>query len=126
MAAIISTQDVNDFYYSGKSDFVIQSVIQFIDGADDCLDAAGISEDQQTLLKIYAVCHQLTLMSGGQVTSERAMTGDSVSYAAPATSTGLGSTSWGAMLKSMPGSDCIETLLNKSDIQVFSVGRRCS
>ena len=125
MAAIISPQDVNEFFYSGKTDFVIQSVIQFIDGADACLDGAGVPEDQQMLLKIYAVCHQLTLMSGGQITSERAMTGDSVSYAAPAAANGLGSTSWGAMLKSMPGSDCIEALLNKSDIQVFSVGRRC-
>lgn len=125
MAAIISIQDVNDFQATGKSDFVVQSVIDMIDGADSCLDGAGIPEAQQVLLKIYAVQHQLTLMSGGQVKSESSMTGDSVSYHA-ATGTGLTSSNWGAMMKAMPGADCIEALLNKSDIQVFSVGRRCS
>lgn len=125
MAAIISIQDVNEFSATGKSDFVIQSVIDMIDGADACLDGAGIPEAQQALLKIYAVLHQLTLMSGGQIKSQSAMTGDSVSYHA-ATGTGLASTNWGTMMKSMPGADCIESLLSKSDIQVFSVGRRCS
>lgn len=125
MAAIISIQDVNDFYASGKSDMVVQSVIDMIDGADACLDGAGIPEAQQRLLKVYACCHQLTMMSGGQVKSESSMTGDSVSYHA-ATGTGLAASNWGAMMKSMPGADCIEALLNKSDIQAFSVGRRYS
>lgn len=125
MPAIITIQDVNDFQATGKSDFAVQSVIDMIDGADACLDGAGIPEAQQKLLKIYAVQHQLTLMSGGQVKSESTMTGDSVSYHA-ATGTGLAASNWGAMMKSMPGADCIEALLNKSDIQVFSVGRRCS
>jgi hypothetical protein len=124
MPAIITPANVNEFYQSGKSDFAIQSVISVIDAADACLDGAGVPEQQQALLKIYAVCHQLTLMSGGQVTSESAMTGDSVSYAAPSKAQGLGSTTWGAMLKSMPGASCIEALLNKSDIQTLSVGRR--
>lgn len=123
MAAIISIQDVNGFQETGKSDFAIQTVIDMVDGADACLDGAGIPEAQQTLLKIYAVLHQLTLMSGGQVKSQSAMTGDSVSYHA-ATGTGLAATNWGVMMKSMPGADCIEAILNKSDIQVFSVGRR--
>ena len=125
MAAIISIQDVNEFSATGKSDFVVQSVIDMIDGADACLDGAGIPEAQQVLLKIYAVQHQLTLMSGGQVKSESSMTGDSVSYHA-ATGNGLEASNWGMMMKAMPGASCIESLLNKSDIQVFSVGRRCS
>lgn len=125
MAALITVEDVNAFYSSGKPDIVVQSVIDFISTADACLDGAGISDEQQKLLKIYACCHQLTLMNGGQVTAERSMTGDSVSYAAPAAAKGLDSTSWGMMLKSMPGASCIESILNVSDIQVFSVGRRC-
>lgn len=125
MSALITVNDVNDFYASGKSDNVVQSVINAIDAADVCLSVSGATEDQQKLVKIYACCHQLTLMNGGQVTSERSMTGDSVSYAAPAAAKGLDSTSWGMMLKSMPGASCIESILNVSDIQVFSVGRRC-
>ena len=123
MAAIISPQDVNEFHSTGKSDFVIQTVIDTVDAADACLDGANIPAPQQTLLKIYATLHQLTLMSGGQVKSASSMTGDSISYHA-ATGSGFDATNWGLMMKSMPGASCIEDILNKSDIQVFSVGRR--
>lgn len=123
MAALITVQNVNDFYDSGKPDIVVQSVIDFISTLDAQLDAANIPASTQKLLKIYACCHQLTLQSGGQVKSAGAMTGDSISYQT-ANGQGLLATNWGMMLKGMQGAEIIESLFNKSDIQVFSVGRR--
>jgi len=123
MPVTITVQDVNDFYPSGKPDIVVQSVIDFVDTVDPRLDSEGIPTSTQKLLKIYACCHQLTLQSGGQVKSESAMTGDSISYHT-ANGQGLAATNWGAMLKGMQGAEIIESLFNKSDIQAFSVGRR--
>ena len=122
---IPEVNDVREFINTSKSDFAIQSVIDFIAQAESCLVGLGLDDNQITLTMIYAVAHQVTLMDGGQVTSERNISGNALSWAAPQ-GTGLSSTTFGQMLKSMPGASCIESLINKSDIQVFSVGRRCS
>ena len=124
MSVYITIGDIAAFYGAEAPTQVIQSIIDVVDGANACLDGAGISDAQQKLLKIYAVCHQLTMQSGGQVKSASSMTGDSISYNA-ASGAGIGASNWGVMMKSMPGSDCVEAIFNKSDIQVFSVGRRC-
>lgn len=118
MTATITTQDIEAFYGETNA-AVAQSLIEFINQADACLDGQQVPDASAKLLKIYGVCHMLQMQSGGAVTSERSMTGDAVSYAAPAAGT-----NWLAMMRSMTGADCVEALVNRSSIQVFSVGRR--
>lgn len=113
MAAVITAADVNDFYPSGASDAVINSLIAFIDQADTCLDSSGISSDTQKLVKIYAVCHMLTMQFGGGVKSESDMDGESVTFGNAFDKEGLLSTAWGSMLRSMDGYSCIAALIDK-------------
>lgn len=124
MAAIPTIEEIRDFINTGKSDAVITSLITFFSQAEACLIGLGLSEETINLIITYAVCHQLTMIDGGQVTQEKNISGNSLSWAAPK-GDGLNSTTFGIMLSSMIGSECIEALINKSDIQVFSVGRRC-
>jgi hypothetical protein len=124
MSSTPTVIEVIEFTGTNKPNAVIQSLITFMEAAEPCLLGAGLDEESRKLIKIYAIAHQLELMSGGQVTSESNIAGASVSYATP-TGMGLASTTWGMLLKGMAGASCIEALINKSDIQVFSVGRRC-
>lgn len=112
MAVTITASDVNDFYPSGASDAVINSLIAFIDQADTCLDANDIADETQKLLKIYAVCHMLTMQSGGGVKSETDMDGESVTFANAFDKEGLLGSPWGSMLRSMPGYSCIAALID--------------
>jgi hypothetical protein len=113
MAITITPSDINDFYPSGASDAVINSLIAFIDQADTCLDASGVSDDTQKLVKIYAVCHMLTMQSGGGVKSESDMDGESVTFGNAFDKNGLAGSAWGSMLGSMDGYSCIAGLIDK-------------
>lgn len=113
MAVVITAAEVNDFYPSGASDAVINSLIAFIDQADACLDASGISDETQKLVKIYAVCHMLTMQSGGGVKSESDMDGESVTFASTFDKQGLAGSPWGSMLGSMDGYSCIAAIIDK-------------
>lgn len=113
MAVTITPSDVNDFYPSGASDAVINALIAFIDQADACLDAAGISDETQKLIKIYAVCHMLTMQGGGGVKSESDMDGESVTFGNAFDKQGLAGSPWGSMLGSMEGYSCIAALIDK-------------
>lgn len=124
MAAIPTTEEIRAFISTGKPDAVISSLIAFYSQAQSCLVGLGLSDETINLIITYAVCHSLTMIDGGQVTQEKNISGNSLSWAAPK-GDGLSSTTFGTMLNSMIGSECIEALINKSDIQVFSVGRRC-
>lgn len=113
MAVTITPGDVNDFYPSGASDAVINALIAFIDQANACLDANGIPDETQKLLKIYAVCHMLTMQYGGGVKSERDMDGESVTFSNAFDKEGLLGSPWGSMIASMPGYSCIAALIDK-------------
>lgn len=120
----VMVSDVRDFISTGKPDAVIQLLIDSIEKAGPCLEGLGLSDDEIKLVMIYAIAHQLTLMDGGQVTSERNIAGNQVSWATPQ-GQGLASTTWGNLVLQHHGASCINDLINRSDIQVFSVGRRC-
>ncbi len=113
MAITITPSDINDFYPSGASDAVINSLIAFIDQADACLDANGVSDDTQKLVKIYAVCHMLTMQGGGGVKSESDMDRESVTFGNAFDKNGLAGSPWGSMLGSMDGYSCIAALIDK-------------
>ena len=119
MTARITASEVIAFSGVDAQQTVVQSLIDFVDQADPCLDGQQVPDASAKLLKIYGVCHMLQMQSGGAVTSERSMTGDAVSYAAPAAGT-----NWLAMMRGMAGADCVEALVNRSSVQVFSVGRK--
>lgn len=120
----ITVEEVRNFVTTSKPDVVIQSLIDFMAQAEPCLIGLGLTEEAANLIMIYAVAHQLTMMDGGQVTSERNIAGAQMSWAAPQ-GQGLASTTWGNLVLQHPGASCINDLINRSDIQVFSVGRRC-
>jgi hypothetical protein len=113
MAVTITPADVNDFYPSGASDEVINALIVFVDQADACLDSSSIPAVTQKLVKVYAVCHMLTMQSGGGVKSESDMDGESVTFAQAFSGQGLLGSPWGAMLRVMPGYECISGLIDK-------------
>ena len=123
MAAILTIDDVRNVIETGASDHQIQMLINFVDQADACLDAAGVPCETQLLLKSYAVAHLLTMQSGGQVKSERDMDGASVSYSVPQGGYGLSATNYGQMILSMVGSDCIEDLIDKPQRFAGAIGR---
>ena len=50
-------------------------LIYVVDGADACLDGAGVDENKQHAMKIYAVRHMLTMQANsgkGTITSQHA------------------------------------------------------
>ena len=60
MAYTLIVEDVKSIYTGAASDAAIQSVIDFVALADDCLDSNSIPDAAQKLLKTYAVSHMLT------------------------------------------------------------------
>lgn len=113
MAVTITPEDINDFYPSGASDAVINALIAFVSQSDACLDSSGIPDEAQKLIKTYAVCHMLTMQLGGGVKSESDMDGESVTFANSFSKQGLLGSSWGSMLRSMPGYECVSGLIDK-------------
>lgn len=83
-----------------------------LSAADPCLQ--NYSESQQELAKAYAIAHLMVQQSGGQVQSDRSPTGASVTFQQwKGEGTGLDSTRFGAILRSLPGGECIEPIVDK-------------
>lgn len=129
MAAVIDANDVTHGYTTTVPHSEIELLIDVIDGADACLDAAAVPESKQTILKIYAVRHLLQLQANsgkGAVRSQSAPSGASQSFGSWQQGTGVESTQYGAMLKQLDTSGCIVGLIeNGSRVSIMSVGRRC-
>lgn len=113
MAVTITVAEVRDCVNTTKSDGMIQNLITMIDGADQCLDANMVPDATQTVLKINAVAHLITLQDGGQVKSQRSFTGESVTVETPKTGSGLAATTFGELVLNLIGGDCIEALINR-------------
>lgn len=122
MAVIITVEDVAG-YGIRAPEVVIDGLIAMMMQVDDCLDANDVPEDMQRLLKLYAIGHMATLVTGGQIRSQSAPSGASRSFAVP-TGIGLASTSWGALLKSMDKWGCLSALLTNDEPKpmILSVG----
>jgi len=63
MAVVITVADVKNGYPTTVPDDEIQMLINIVDIADACLDGAGIPDDTQKALKIYAVRHMLQMQA---------------------------------------------------------------
>lgn len=113
MAVTITVQDVRNCISTGKNDAAIQSFIAVIDTADTCLDANQIPDAIQQVLKTNAVAHMLQLADGGQITSERDQDGASVTVATPKTGSGLSATTYGELVLTMQGADCIRAVIDQ-------------
>lgn len=113
MAVIITVTEVREICATNASDTAIQILIDFVDQADDCLDLNQVPEETQRVLKLYTVCHMLTMQDGGSVKSERDMDGESVTFGKAFDKDGLGATSYGSLIQSMPGYSCIAALIDK-------------
>lgn len=129
MAAVITVNDVKAGFATTVPDSEIQMLIDIVDGADSCLDAAAVPEARQTALKIYAVRHMLQMQANGgkgSVRSESAPSGASRSYSGWAGGERLMSTSFGSLLKQLDTTGCVTGILeNDGNVMVLSIGRRC-
>lgn len=128
MAAVITVNDVKAGFATTVPDGEIQMLIDIVDGADSCLDAAAVPEARQTALKIYAVRHMLQMQANGgkgAVRSESAPSGASRSYSGWAGGDGLLSTSFGSLLKQLDTTGCVTGILeNDGNFMMLSVGRK--
>lgn len=128
MAAVITVNDVKAGFATTVPDSEIQMLIDIVDGADSCLDAAAVPEARQTALKIYAVRHMLQMQANGgkgSVRSESAPSGSSRSYSGWAGGDGLLSTSFGSLLKQLDTTGCVTGILeNDGNFMMLSVGRK--
>jgi len=113
MAYILTIEEVKSVYMGAASDAAIQSVIDFVALADDCLDSNSIPDAAQKLLKTYAVAHMLTVQDGGGVRSESDMDGESVTFANAFNKAGLGMSQYGALIGGMNGYSCIAAIMDK-------------
>lgn len=91
------------------ADALIDQFVALLSGVDACLEGQGVTADTGKALKRLAGAHmaQLTLNDGrGVVVSESAPAG-SRSFAAWRGTEGLGTTSFGSMLKGLDWSGCV-------------------
>ena len=128
MAAVITASDVKEGFATTVSDSEIEMLIEIVDGADACLDAAAVPDARQRALKIYAVRHMLQMQANGgkgAVRSESAPSGASRSYSGWAGGEGLMSTSYGSLLKQLDTTGCVTGILeNDGNVMILSVGRK--
>lgn len=117
MAALITVEDVKAYGITG-ADAMLADYIAVVDQADDCLDANGVAETTQRILKINAVGHMATLAAGGQIRSQSAPNGASRSFAVPQ-GQGIDSTNWGASLRSLDVHGCLVRLLEADKAKPF-------
>jgi len=129
MAVTITYADVISGFDTAIPEAQVDLLIAIIGEADVCLDANLVSVSTQEMLKLSAVRHMLTLMSGsssgkGAVTSESAPSGASRSYRPPQ-SANLNATSYGALIKQLDKFGCITSKLeNNQYTSLRSIGRR--
>ena len=122
MAVTITVADVQALISSSLPDAVIQGFIDFIDGADDCLDANSVPDSQQKNLKLFGVAHLATLQQqgGAGVKSMSGPLGDSITY--DTTQRAGEKTYWGQTLQSIDTYGCVSGLLaDRNSVGTFVV-----
>ncbi len=119
MAVTITVDDVLAIQPSSLPPAVIQIMIDAVSEADACLDANGVSDANQTLIKLYAVAHQLYSSESGGIKAERSPLGDSVTYTDQSSSGELSGTKWGQMLLQIDSSGCVSGLLSTNNTFYF-------
>lgn len=96
-------------------DYLLQAYIDQMNEADACLDALGLTDDQEKAVKMTGVLHILELGARGGVSSETTKTGASRSYF---DADSINSTQYGKQLQSLSGAQCIMSKMG-SDSRVY-------
>ena len=106
MALDITPADIKDFCSTSASDAVIESIICSVQaGIGDCLESSYPLCTAETIFKAV-VCHMLSMIDGGEVTSERAPNGASTTYANNGSGEGLKSSEMGRLALSLDTNNC--------------------
>jgi hypothetical protein len=129
MAVSISACDVKKGFTTSIPDVEINLLIEIVSEADACLDAAGVSDDRQQILKTYAVRHMLQMQANngqGSLTGQTAPSGASRSFSAWK-GVGVNATPFGNLLKQLDKTGCIVDLLENDgpNLAAMAVGNRC-
>ncbi len=122
MPYTITVAEVKDGFTSAASDADLANYIVFADQADPCLTMNSVPDEIGQQLKILYVRHVATNQrDGGAVTSEKAVSGASRSYAEYAN----GETGYLDTLRQLDQFGCVYALAsNNGFIQLRSSGRR--
>lgn len=126
MSVTITVDDVKNGFSTTVPDDEIQVLIEIVSEADACMDAAGVSDDRQRMMKIYAVrhmCYMQTNGGRGNVTSQTAPSGASQSFSAWK-GVGVNASPYGNLLKQLDKSGCVVGLLENDGPQlaIMSIG----
>ena len=126
MAKFITVSDVTEFCEAASSvtNSAIQTYIDMVDQADECLDLNLVVTAVQKFLKLNAVCHYISQAGGGQVKSERDMDGASVTFETyQRDGYGLVSTTFGQNILNSGNSGCFDFMNSKPSRFMMAMGR---
>lgn len=121
MAETITIAEIKEVVPSASRvpDFLLSAYIDQMNEADMCLDALGLTGDQEKAVKMTGVLHILTLADKGGVSGETTKTGASRSYF---DADSINSTSYGKQLQSLSGAQCILSKMGSdSRVAVMSI-----
>jgi len=119
MAVVITIADVRADYETSLSDDAVQMSIDFVDGADACLDANNVPDAQQKVLKIYGARHQLWVQSnqvGGTLKSRTDQFGSSQSFSGY---TGKNGSPYGDLLEQQDRHGCVWSMFSNSQPGIY-------
>lgn len=121
MPYTITTTEVRDGFATGASDADLTAYIAIADQADACLTANSVADAIGKQLKILAVRHMAAdATDGGDITSERAVSGAQRSYAQRR----KGETGYLNTLRSLDRYGCVVAVVsNGGYVQFRAVGR---
>lgn len=121
MPYTITTTEVKDGFRTGASDADLTAYIAIADQADACLTANSVADAIGKQLKVLAVRHMASnATDGGDITSERAVSGAQRSYAQRR----KGETGYLDTLRSLDKTGCVMAVVsNGGYVQFRAVGR---
>lgn len=130
MAVIITPEDVKNGFSTTIPDDEIAFLIEIVSEADACMDAAGVSDERQKMLKIYAVRHMCFMQTGGgrgNITSQTAPSGASQSFSAWK-GVGVNASPYGNLLKQLDKTGCVVGLLENDGprLAIMSIGGKAA
>ena len=114
MTLVVTSADIRDFCPVSSSDAVIESIICSVQaGIGDCLES---SYPECTALTIFkaVVCHLLSSVEGGEVTTERAPNGAATTFANNGSGEGLKSSEMGRLALSLDKNNCTDAMFTST------------
>lgn len=121
MAYEITPTEVKDGFSTGASDADLAAYIAVVDQADACLTANSVDEAIGKQLKILGVRHMAAMADGGDVTSQRSVSGAARTFAQTKSPY---QTNYAAMLAQIDTYGCVMAIVsNGGKVQLRAVGR---